>query len=60
MTEAVYQQETTIQQHSTELEFDCPSTFDFKDPNDDDLCLNSLFGKFYFKSINLILNCRFF
>lgn len=35
-----------IAQHSEELEFDCPSSFNFKDPNVDDFNLNTLSGRF--------------
>ena len=34
--------------HSEELEFDCPSSFNFKDPNVDDFNLNTLFGRCVF------------
>lgn len=36
-----------IAQHSEDLEFDCPSSFNFKDPNVDDL--NTLSGRFSFE-----------
>lgn len=35
-----------IVQHSEELEFDCPNSFNFKDPNVEDFNLNILFGRF--------------
>ena len=34
-----------IAHHSAELEFDCPGSFNFKDPNVDDFNLDSLFGR---------------
>ena len=44
--------ETAQQQtdQENELEFDCPNSFDFKDPNDDDLNLNYLFGMYFYSN----------